>query len=300
MHRKIVQLYPRCVLVNAQSPTPRYDRIVSLIFVILIGLAVVFLIDGNPNTLRIVLGGDLPTITLSWFLIGSLAVIVSAGADLLARSHPQLQSRALPTINLGVTRIEVAPSFWVLPAFSVIASFAFFRLFSGVLQGAAFALALVAAGGSLLVVLVAQHYALDRTPEVSHGAQTVLQILGYLLAFGCFSAVAYTQYRTLYSASMIGLAAALLAYALLAYTPRAANLTLAALVGLTLAEATWALNYWATTFLIVGTVLLVIFYIVVSLIQHQAAGQLQRRLLVEYGLLGGGLMAAIIFVALTL
>jgi Protein of unknown function (DUF5656) len=286
--------------VNPGSPTPRFDRIVSLVFVILIGLAVIFLIDGNPNTLRIVLGGDLPTITLSWFLIASLMVISSAGADLLARSHPQMQSRTLPTINLGLARVEVAPSFWVLPSFSVIGSFAFFRLFSGVLQGAAFALALVAAGSSLLIVLVAQHYALDRSPPVSQRAQVVLQVIGYLLAFGVFSAVYYTRYRTLYSASMIGLSAMLLAYALLAYTPRANGLTLAALVGLTLAEATWAINYWATTFLIAGTILLVIFYIVVSLLQHRAAGPLQRRLLLEYGLLGSGLFAAIIYVTLNL
>lgn len=285
---------------NPASPTPRFDRIVSLVFVILIGLAVIFLIDGNPNTLRIVLGGDLPTITLSWFLIASLTVISSAGADLLARSHPQMQSRALPTINLGLARIEVAPSFWVLPSFSVVGSFAFFRLFSGVLQGAAFALALVAAGSSLLLVLLAQHYALDRTPQVSQRAQTVLLVVGYLLAFGCFSAVYYTRYRTLYSASMIGLTAMLLAYALLAYTQQANRLTLAALVGLTLAEATWAINYWATTFLIAGTILLVIFYSVVSLLQHHAAAPLQRRLLLEYGLLGGGLFAAIIYATLNL
>lgn len=285
---------------NPPSPAPRYDRIVSLVFVILIGLAVIFLIDGNPSTLRIVLGGDLPTITLSWFLIASLAVITSAGADLLARSHPQMQNRVLPTINLGLARLEVAPSFWVLPSFSVVASFAFFRLFSGVLQGAAFALALMAAGGSLLTVLVAQHYALDRNPQVSKPAQTVLLVIGYLLAYGCFSAVVYTPYRTLYSASMIGLTAMLIAYALLSFTPRAGSPLLAVLVGLTLAEATWALNYWATTFLIAGTVLLVIFYVIVSLLQHRTEAPLQRRLLLEYALLGGGLFAAIIYVTLNL
>lgn len=285
---------------NPPSPAPRYDRIVSLVFVILIGLAVIFLIDGNPNTLRIVLGGDLPTITLSWFLIASLMMISSAGADLLARSHPQMQSRVLPTLNLGLARLELAPSFWVLPSFSVIGSFAFFRLFSGVLEGAAFALALVAAGGSLLAVLVAQHYALDRSPAVSQRAQTALHILAYLIAFGCFSAIAYAQYRTLYSATLVGLTAALLAYALLAYGARRNTLLLAALVGLTLAEATWAINYWATTFLIAGTLLLVILYVVVSLLQHRVAGNLQRRLLLEYGLLGGGLFAAIVYVSLAL
>jgi Protein of unknown function (DUF5656) len=283
-------------MLSATSPAPRYERIVSLIFVILIGLAVIFLIDGNPNTLRIVLGGDMPTITLSWFLIASLTVITSAGADLLARSHPQMQNRRLPTLNLGVVRLEAAPAFWVLPSFSVVGSFAFFRLFSNVLEGAAFALALVAAGGSLLTVLLAQHYALDRNPAVSQRAQLVLQAIGYLLAFGVFSAVYFARYRTLYSATLIGGAATLLAYALLAYTARANAFAVSVLVGLILAEATWALNYWATTFLIAGTLLLLIFYIAVSLLQHQAAGRMQRRILVEYSLLGGGLFAAIVYV----
>ncbi|NCC33226.1 MAG: hypothetical protein EOM24_14605 [Chloroflexia bacterium] len=285
-------------MLSASSPVPRFDRIVSLIFVILIGLGVIFLIDGNPDTLRIVPGGDLPTITLSWFLVALLTIITSAAADLLARAHPQLQTRTLPEVNLGFVRFEVVPNFWVLPSLSVVGSFAFFRLFSNAFEGLAFVLALVAAGSSLLIVLLAQHYVLDRTPRVSQLAQVVLQAVGYLLAFGIFSAVSYTGYRTLYSASMIGLTGALLAYALLAFHPRTSTVLLALLVGLVLAEATWALNYWATSFLIAGTVLLVLFYVVVSLLQHQAAGRLQRRMLLEYGVLGGALFVTIAYVAL--
>ncbi len=279
---------------------PRYDRIVSLIFVVLIGLGVIFLVDGNPNTLRIVLGGDLPTITLSWFLVGILVIITSAGADMFARSHPQMQNRRLPTIKLGKLAFEVAPSFWILPSFSVIASFAFFRLFSGAMQGAAFALALLAAGSSLTIVLLAQHFALDRNPEVSQRAQMVINGMGYLLAFGSFSAVAYTHYRSLYAAALIGVSATLLAYALLSWLPRPGSLLTSSLVGITVAEAIWPLNYWATTFLIAGTLLLVIFYITVSLLQHYALERLQRRLVWEYGLLGGGLFGAIVYATLLL
>ncbi|MEI8307123.1 MAG: hypothetical protein WCF99_08650 [Chloroflexales bacterium] len=282
------------------SPIPRYDRIVSLVFVILIGLAVIFLVDGNPNTLRIVLGGDLPTVTLSWFLIASLVMITCAGADLLARSHPQLQTRTLPIINVGFTHIEVAPAFWILPSFSVVGSFAFFRLFSGALQGAAFVLALIAAGGSLLAALLGQHFALDRRPQVRQAAQLLLQVLAYLIAFGCFSAVYYTRYRTLYSATLIGITATLLAYALLAWLPRPGDFLTAVLVGLALAEATWPLNYWATTFLIAGTLLLVIFYVTTSLLQHHALGTLQRRMTMEYVLLGGGLFVAIVYATLVI
>ncbi len=279
---------------------PRYDRVVSLVFVVLIGLAVVFVIDGNPNTLQIVLGGDLPRLPISWLLIGSLVVITSAGADLVARQHPQMQTRSLPTISLGLIRFEVAPGFWILPSFSVIGSFAFFRLFSGVLQGAAFILALLAAGGSLLAVLVCQHYALDRDLAISRRAQTVLSIFTYLLAFGCFSAIYYARLRTLYSASLVGLVGTLLAYEALQWSGQQGMFRLALLTGVLLGEITWPLNYWATTFLLAGTLLLVIFYSVVGLLQHQVAGRLHTRLIIEYGLLGGGLLAAVIYATFAL
>jgi hypothetical protein len=72
------------------------------------------------------------------------------------------------------------------------------------------------------------------------------------------------------------------------------------LVGLALAEVTWPLNYWATTFLIAGTLLLVIFYVTVSLLQHHAMGRLHRRMVGEYVLLGGGLFLAIIYATLVI
>src|ERR671938_77771 len=138
------------------SPRPRYDRIVSLVLLVVIGLALVFLIDINPNILRARLGGDLPVITVSWLLVASLVVITSTGADVFIRAHPQMQTRRLPTIDLGFVRIELAPGFWILPSFAIIASFAFFRLFSASLQMTAFILALAAAGGLLLAVLRGQ------------------------------------------------------------------------------------------------------------------------------------------------
>ncbi len=277
------------------SPAPRYERIVSLIVIVLLGLAVVFLIDINPNILRARLGGDLPTITVSWLLIASLVVIISAGADLLARAHPQMQTRALPTLNLGAVSLELAPGFWVLPSFSVISSFAFFRLFSGSLQGSAFAIALVAAGGLLFAVLVCQHYALDRNPTVSRQARLALQVIAYLIAFGCFSAIYNAKLRTLYSASLIGTSAALLGYELLRWTRARNPALLGLLIGVALGEVTWALNYWAAPFLLGGALMLVIFYIATSLLQHQAEGSLERRLLVEYALLGSVLLIAVVW-----
>jgi len=277
------------------SPTPRYDRIVSLALLVLIGLAVVFLIDINPNILRARLGGDLPVITISWVLIASLVVITITGADLFIRSHPQMQTRTLPMINLGFVRFEIAPGFWILPAFSIVAPFAFFRLFSPALQMTAAIIALGAAEGLLLGALLGQHYALDRRPEVRHLARLGLQTITLLLAFSLFSATYYARLRFLYSGGLIGVTGALLAYALLQWSAQRQGLSvLSGMVGLTLAEATWALNYWATSFLLGGALLLVIFYVATGLLQNHLEGTLSRRVFWEYSLLGGGLLAAVV------
>ncbi len=268
------------------SASPRYDGIVSLVFVVVIGLAIVFLIDANPNTLRARLGGDLPVIPIAWVLIASLVVITSAGADLLVRSHPEMQTRMLPTLNLGFTKIEFAPGFWILPSFSIIGSFAFFRLFNASLPGIAFAIALAAAGGLLLIVLVAQYYALSRDADMAQIGRLVLQAITYFLAFGSFSAVYYTGFRTLYSAALIGAAGMLLAYEILQWTSRKQWLLLSFLVGLALGEANWALNYWPTTFLLGGILLLVLFYVAVNILSHYTLGSLRRAILVEYGVIG--------------
>lgn len=278
------------------SPPPRYDRIVSLVLLVVIGLAVVFLVDINPQLLRARLGGDLPPITISWLLIASLVVITSTGADVFIRSHPQMQTRQLPSINLGFVIVELAPGFWILPSFTIIASFAFFRLFGVSLGATAGILASVAAGGLLLATLIGQHYALDRRPEVRHNARLALQTITFLLAFGVFSAVYFTRFRTLYSAALIGSAGALLAYALLQWTPpRSGLLLLSCIVGLTLGEMTWALNYWAAPFLLGGALLLVIFYVITGLLQNHLEGTLSRRIFWEYGAVGGALLIAVVF-----
>lgn len=277
------------------SPTPRYDRIVSLVLLVLLGLVVVFLIDINPHVIRARLGGDLPVITISWLLIVSLVIITSTGADLFIRGHPQMQTRHLLTIDIGFARLELAPGFWILPSLAIVTAFAFFRLFGASLGTLAFIIALVAGGSMLLGALLGQHYALDRRPEVRHTARLGLQTIAFLLAFGIFSAVYYARLRTLYSAALIGLAGMALAYALLHWAPpRQGLLTLTGMVGLTLAEATWALNYWAAPFLLGGALLLVLFYVATGLLQNHLDGNLSRRVLWEYGLLGMGLLIAVV------
>jgi hypothetical protein len=278
---------------------PRYDHIVSLVLLVLIGLTVIFLIDINPSNFRARLGGDLPAITLSWVLIASLVLITSTGADIIIRSHPEMQTRTLPVINLGFIRIEIAPGFWILPAFAIVAPFALFRLFSGSLGTLAGIIAVSVSGSLLLGAMLGQHYALDRRPEPRQAARLALQIITLLLAFGLFSAIYYARLRWLYTATLIAIGGALLAYALLQWAPRRGSLPLlAALVGITLAEATWALNYWAAPFLLGGVLLLAIFHVVTGLLQSHLEGELSARIIAEYSLVGGSLITAVAIAAL--
>jgi hypothetical protein len=281
------------------SPKPRYDRIVSLVLLVMLGLAVVLLIDINPSILRARLGGDLPIITVSWLLIASLVVIISTGADVFIRSHPEMQLRSLPALRFGPITIELVPAFWILPSLAIVASFAFFRLFSASLDALAFIIALVVAGILLFSSLITQHYALDRRPGTQRLARLALQATALMLAFGIFSAIHHARMRTLYSAALVGVTGMMLSYALLYWVRSSSRLTVLSLsIGLTLAEATWALNYWSTSFLIGGALLLVIFHVVTGMVQNHLEQRLNTRVVTEYLVLGGGLLGVLVVVML--
>jgi hypothetical protein len=69
----------------------------------------------------------------------------------------------------------------------------------------------------------------------------------------------------------------------------------AVIAGAILGEATWALNYWRTTGYKASLVLLLIFYLVVSLGQQSLLGRLNPRILLEYAAVA---LAIITFIVL--
>jgi len=279
-----------------QTPQPRYEQIITISFIVTIGLAISFLIESSAVNPRFAFGGDLPEVSLSWLLVGSLAFIAALGASWTVRNHPH-------PINWLVRRFgpfrNITPALWILPGLNVVAAYAFWQLFNPVLGGTAFVLAFIITAGTLFVILVAQYFSLDRQPEVHTPAQIVLHIIGYLIAFSSFSAIYYTRYRTLYSATLVALVAALLIYALLNLQRRPVATGVALIAGLGIAELMWALNYWQTTFLMAGVVLLTVLYVVIGLLGNARIGQLDRRLIIEYSLLGILLIGGVAILSLT-
>ena len=64
-------------------------------------------------------------------------------------------------------------------------------------------------------------------------------------------------------------------------------------IGLALAEATWALNYWPGRSIMGGVLLFLLFYAFIGLARRGQEGRLSRSALLEYGvvtLLGLGLL----------
>jgi hypothetical protein len=62
-----------------------------------------------------------------------------------------------------------------------------------------------------------------------------------------------------------------------------------------LAQALWALNYWAAPFLLGGAMLLVIFYVVTGMLSNALTENHTNRPYWEYGIIGAILMSSIIF-----
>ena len=218
-------------------------------------------------------------------LIGAaLTVVVGAAVGILAEAH----GRAHP--DFDVIRARFALTLWILPTLLVIAVGLVMVFLQGVDPVLARTLPLVGAAFCGLAVL-----AQDREIAISDDAggwpKLLLSLLTYVAAFTLFTMIYQTKERSLVTATSMAVLAALLSLAMLrsAPAPRKRTMLYAGLIGLAAGEVTWALNYWVVLALVGGAVLLLLFYVLVGVAEGILAGELTRRLLIEYssvGLLG--------------
>lgn len=262
--------------------TPRLDRIVPLLTLILAGLGVVFLLDAGPTGAVFNLGGDLPKIPIAWPLVLVLALLAAVGVEWILRAHPRFNRRMLTPVRWGRIDTDLLLPLWILPGLTPAAIFAFFRLFRGQFGTEAYLGVLLGTGLLLIVAYVAQHALLFGTPSQQATARTTMTTLAYILAFAIFAAVAFNRYRTLYSAFLIIPSVTMLSYELLRHEQPRAGL-LAGLVALVLVESYWVLNYWPARFLLNAAALLLIFYSTIGVLAASDSHGLRRKVLVEYG-----------------
>jgi hypothetical protein len=227
--------------------------------------------------------------------MGLATMLVAAVGALWVRTTPEAPSNGA-TLNVRLPLVPL-PAEVAVPSLLAAASFAFIQLFDSVLlQGVVL---LVVAGG-IAGVYWAQVHSRHKEDAYFALAQATLNVGSHLTAFLLFSVIYGAKVRSLFSASAAGLVAALLLFEMLSRDAawhralslpvegRRTTLGLLSLVGgLLVAEQMWGLNYWAAlSTLVGGAFLFVVFYIIHGLASHYVDRNLNRQLLVEYGVVG--------------
>jgi hypothetical protein len=224
---------------------------------------------GSPITINI--SG---TVLMSLFI----AALAGSGAESVVRLHPRFQQ------GLNQDRRRFLP-YWALPAALSVLSVLLMPLAPTRIAQ----VAVLALGGLAVTVSLFGLYAtVDQGTQGFRRSRLMLNVLAYGAALALFLLVYQTRTRSLLSGTLVAATAALLAAELLrAATPRVELvLSYAAIVGLILGEVTWALNYWLVPGLTGGLFLLLIFYLMVGLAQQGLQDQLNRRVLLEFGIFG--------------
>ncbi|RLT37381.1 MAG: hypothetical protein DWI57_13770 [Chloroflexi bacterium] len=203
-----------------------------------------------------------------------LALLSASGAESAIRVHPRFRHQ---------NGRWASWSYWALPAaLSILAVILIPQLPSRIAQ----VTGLLAHGGLMAMALFALYATVDQGAAGFRRGRLFLNVLAYASALALFLLVYQTRTRSLLSGSVVALTATLLAVELLRSTTERREMILshALIVGLVLGETTWALNYWPLPGLTGGLLLLLVFYLIVSLAQHALQEHLTRRVIVEFAI----------------
>ena len=259
-------------------------RLALMLTLVLLGLALLLTVEWTSCILHLTVFQSPLTVTISlvWPMVGLLTAAMALGATGIFRRHPAMQGQ--PLLKLV--------ALWPLPALTVGLAALLLQetMLNDVWAGG------IATTGLVLYALFRLEYRLmDRPAGRGSWAEWTIQVLTYLVALSYFVLIYGARLRTLLSAPGILIVGGLLALRLLhgvASDWRREDIC-ALVIGLTLGEATWALNYWPCPSIVGGVLLSLLFYLFIGLARRGLGGQLTRSALLEYGvvvLLGLGLL----------
>lgn len=253
---------------------PVYERINAVVSLTLIGLALYFVLDFPPQVASIMLFGspmelDSPR---QWLMVVLLGGLTMAGTDAVIRAHPALSS----------WRLSYRATFWMLPGLLVILSTQTLGLAPTVI---AWAFGLVMVGILLWITIFAEFQQLSHRKTSQLWPHLWRQLIGYIITLTFFIVIYQARSRSAISATSVLLVGGMAALALLRQEPQHILKTwlFAIVIGLSLGQITWALNYWRTGALNAGLLLFLIFYVQVGLAQQHLLDKLSRRTLWEFG-----------------
>jgi Protein of unknown function (DUF5656) len=266
---------------------PDRDRLSVLTAIILLAFALARTVELPTQAMRTMLFGSSIGLDLNgpFVLLVLVAVLISAGADSLMRSHP-----ALREASLGRRMMH-----WILPGGAALGlGLLLNRLPPGVGWWAGLAFTAV----FLVLVLVAEYIVVAPDDASFYWAALGLTVLAYGVALAFFGLLRASGGRAAITATAAALVSALVALRLLllAGATGRESLPYAGAIGLCLGECTWAMGYWPAGPLGTGLMLLVVFYTCTGLAQQHLVGALSRRMLLEFGVVAVvGLVAVLRF-----
>ena len=251
-----------------------YERVSVVVSLTLIGLALYFVLAFPAETATFTIFGSPLALTSpqQWLVALLLGALAMAGADAVMRVHPTLTNRQLGYLV----------TFWVLPGLLVFLATQTLGLAP---NPVAWAIGLGLVGLLLWLTLMAEFWQAAPAGIQQHRwAYVWQQLLGYTMALLFFIIIYRTRNRSAVSATGVMVVSGMIALALLRRRKYIAKTWLyAIIVGLSLGQITWALNYWRISALTAGLLLLLIFYVLVGLAQQQLLGKLSRRAIWEFG-----------------
>ena len=257
---------------ETRKPLDR-NRLSVLVAVLLLGSVLFRFIELPEQTWNLQpLGSPLEIhITGTWLLTALMVGLVCTGTNLILHDHPHLKEYQGRPVYV----------FWILPG--IVAGLSAYLL-SQISTWPLWLGGLFIAGVGISLVISAEYTAISPEDPGYATARLVLNMLAYLLAFALFAIIYHTRTRSLVTATLILLTAALLALDLLSVADAEFRrvLLFAGIVGLIVGESTWALNYWQISAWAGGLLLLLIFYLSANVAHQHLLERLSASTLVEF------------------
>ncbi|HST05016.1 MAG TPA: hypothetical protein VLQ48_09795 [Chloroflexia bacterium] len=277
----------------------RTERVFILTAVLVVGLALMLAVTGGGANTN---GAGSNTVSL-WIMTVALFLIAATGALWITQGvrAAGTSEGSLPATYLWFLPVPLET---VLPGLTTVGFVLFVQLFEG---GVSQVAVLVLAALTLGSLYWAQSHALNTSDTYFGLAQTVLNVAAHICAFLLFSTIYALKLRSLYSSTSAGIVTFLLIFELLSRDaawhkalkqPVAGRRsTIALLSGVSavlVGELMWGLNYWAAlTTLVGGAFLLVAFYVIFGLMSHYVDRSLNRRMMLEFGVVGAVAIVAV-------
>lgn len=262
-----------------------FERLSVVVSITLIGLALYFVLDFPAQVVELsLLGSPLQLESpQQWFMMILLGGLALTGTDAIIRAQP-----ALPDL-----KILYVSTFCMLPALLVLLATQTLGL---AVSPAVWAASLGGTGILLWLTISAETRLM---PSPGHGplwARMWQQFVGYAIVLTFAIVIYHTRVRSAISATSMLLVGGGVSLALLRQPPASVFRTwlFALVIGLSLGQVMWALNYWRTGALNAGLLLFFTFYVLVGLAYQHLQNTLSRRALWEYGAISAA-AAVVIF-----